>query len=132
MSVRDAEDDDLPVIGDIHARVDMDYKLPELDNPLFFVRKVKIDDTGKVRAACFLKLQAETYLWLDPELSAQEKMRAMLELQPAVLSEAYSKGIDTIEARIPETVERRFLKRLVKLGWVRNRPGWFPWSKQTQ
>ena len=138
MSVRDADVNDLPAVRQIHLRMGMDYRFPEIDgetgdiSPLFLVRKVKTDASGKVVAACFLKVSAETYLWLEPEISAQAKMQAMLEMQPEVLSEAYRKGLDDIEARIPETVERRFLKRLQKLGWVRNRPGWFPWSRATQ
>lgn len=128
--VRDAVPEDREAIAKIHAQMGLDYRLPDLEHPLFFVRKVITNDAGEVVGACFLRIQAETYLWLG-DLSPRGKLDAMLELQPAVLSEAYAKGIDDIEARLPETVERRFYKRLKQLGWVRNRPGWFPWSRTT-
>lgn len=128
--IRDANSHDFPQIARIHAAMGADYQLPELEHPLFFVRKVAVQPEG-VSAACFLRLSAECYLWLDPSLSPREKMSTMLELQPVVLSEAYSKGIDDIEARLPETVHRRFQKRLTQLGWTPNRSGWHPWTVTT-
>lgn len=130
--IRDAEDDDLSQIEAIHGRMAMDYCLPDLNSPLFLVRKIKTDDSGKVISACFLRLTAETYLWIDTDLSPRQKLEAMQELQPAVLSEAYSKGLDDIEARVPETIERRFYKRLIQLGWQKCRSGWHAWSRETK
>lgn len=139
MIIRDAKPEDFAAIEMIHGAMQNDYLFPfavnsegkREDSPLFFVRKVAEED-GRVVGACFLRLTAETYLWLTPELDAAEKMKAMQQMQPAVLFEAYSQGIDDIEARIPETVERRFHKRLKQLGWFKARPGWFPWSRATQ
>ena len=131
MTVRDANSLDFPSIVRIHAAMGSDYRLPELDHPLFIVRKVAEGPNG-LSAACFLRISTECYLWLDPALNPRDKMRTMLELQPAVLSEAYLKGIDDIEARVPETLHHRFRKRLEQLGWQQARPGWSPWSRATQ
>jgi hypothetical protein len=129
--VRDAQNEDFPAIGRIHAGMGLDYQLPELAHPLFLVRKVAVDES-RVTAACFLRLTAETYLWLDPVLQPRDKVMAMNALQPEVLRAAWAKGLDDVEARIPETVERRFEKRLKQLGWLKARPGWAPWSRATQ
>ena len=128
--IRDAQPEDFATIEHIHAAMGSDYNLPQFDHPLFIVRKVAIGENG-LKAACFLRLTAETYLWLDPDLPPRDKMLTMQELQPVVLSEAWSKGLDDVEARIPETVQRRFQKRLKQLGWVPNRSGWHPWTVQT-
>ena len=131
MMVRDAQPEDFPAIEQIHAKMGMDYQLPELGQPLFFVRKVTTDTDGRVIGACFLRLAAECYLWLDPDVSPKVKLETMQEMQPEVFRAAWEQGIDDIEARIPETVERRFQKRLKQLGWLPNRSGWHPWTVQT-
>lgn len=131
MNVRDAKPEDFAAIEKIHARMGMDYRLPELSQPLFFVRKVAEDPSGQVIAACFLKIAAECYLWLDPDLAPGDKLESMQRLQPKVFEAAWMSGIDEIEARIPETIEQRFHKRLKQLGWTPNRDGWHPWTAQT-
>ncbi|HZP06798.1 MAG TPA: hypothetical protein VFB43_18000 [Terracidiphilus sp.] len=130
MIVRDATFEDSSTISEIHAAMGLDYRLPDLNSPLFFVRKVAERD-GIVRGACFLRICAECYLWLAPEQTAPDKMRTMEALQPEILRAAWAKGLDDIEARIPETLERRFHKRLTQLGWTANRNGWHPWSRET-
>lgn len=110
----------------IHAAQGIDYAFPDLDSPLFFVKKVR-EVNGDVRAALVLKLCAETFLLLG-DGRPQDKMTAMHELQEAVLDEAYRRGLDEIHAAIPEI---GFDKRLVQLGWSRDRPGWNLWSKGT-
>jgi hypothetical protein len=132
MMVRDAKPEDFAEIEQIHAAMGMDYALPELNHPLFLVRKVTIDDNGAVIGACFLRITAETYLWLKPDASPRDKVDVMNEMQPEVLRAAWQNGLDDIEARIPETVERRFQKRLNQLGWSKNRSGWSPWTVATR
>lgn len=129
MIIRDARLEDNTSIAAIHLSSRMNYKFPDLTHPLFVVRKVAEKD-GEVQAACFLRISAETYLFLKPELNPRVKLSTMLALQPEVLSAAWSLGIDDVEARIPEDVEIRFSKRLHQLGWSRNR-GWSAWSHET-
>jgi hypothetical protein len=132
IAVRDVERADYAAIAAMHAEMQMDYRLPDLDSPLFLVRKLATDAEGRVLGCCLLRLTTEAYLILDPEISAPQKMKMMEALQPEVLDSAWRKGIDDIEARIPETVERKFRKRLLQLGWLPCRSGWNPWSRETR
>lgn len=130
MIVRDAAPADYAEIERIHARMGLDYALPALGGPLFFVRKVA-DQDGSIAGACFLRIAAETYLWLPPEANPRAKMNAINALQPEVLRAAWQNGVDSIEARIPTVIERKFEKRLRLLGWTPNRDGWHPWTVTT-
>lgn len=115
----------------IHARSGIDYAFPDLNDPLFFVKKVRVVDE-RINSALILKLCAETYLLVD-EGRPQDKMTAMRELQDEVLREAAARGLEEIHASVP-TVEitRGFDKRLMQLGWEKDRPGWNLWSRQTR
>lgn len=115
----------------IHAAQKIDYKLPQLESPLFVVKKAVTNEKGEVIGACLLRLTAETMLILSPELSPREKMDAMEAMQPEVLHAAWQLGLDEIEARIETGTEEIFEKRLNQLGWVKDRAGWNPWSKKT-
>jgi hypothetical protein len=132
--IRDCTSADYAALARIHAAQGIDYALPDLDFPLFFVKKVLTVD-GDVRAAMVLKLCAETFLLLDGFSEThgkgrpQEKMAAMQMLQRSVLNEAYARGLDEIHASVPAI---GFDKRLVQLGWLRDRLGWNLWSRSTQ
>jgi hypothetical protein len=124
--IRDCQPRDYAILQGIHAAQGIDYAFPDLDSPLFFCKKVRVVN-GDVRAALVLKLCAETFLLLG-DGRPQDKMTAMHELQQAVLGEAYRRGLDEIHASIPTI---GFDKRLVQLGWSRDRPGWNLWSRRT-
>ena len=125
--IRDLQPSDLEQIRAIHAAQGLDYQLPDLMSPLFFVRKVYTDG-AKIRAALVLRICAEAMLLLDGEQEPQEKFTEMEELQCSVLNEAYLKGLDEVHAAIPEI---GFDKRLIQLGWVKDRPGWHLWTRRT-
>jgi len=125
--VRDYRPEDLAALKALHAAQGIDYQFPDLDSPLFFVRKV-FTDGSKIRAALVLKICAETMLLLDGQQGPQDKLTEMQMLQSSVLSEAYEKGLDEIYASIPEI---GFDKRLIQLGWSKDRPGWNLWSRST-
>ena len=129
MIIRDAKPEDSAAIERFHVSSGLDYKFPDLAHPLFFVRKVAERD-GAVIGACFLRIAAETYLWLRPSLAPREKQDAMLAMQPEVMAAAWRLGVDEVEARIPPEIEKKFHKRLTQLGWSKNR-GWSAWSRQT-
>lgn len=124
--IRDYRPEDRPEIERIHQAQGIDYTL-DVDGPLFVVKKV-LEVDGKIKAALVLKLCAETMLLLDGEQEPQEKMQEMEELQASVLKEAYDKGLDEIHAAIPEI---GFDKRLLQLGWQKDRPGWNLWTRRT-
>lgn len=129
MLVRGFAPEDKEAVLELYRGMGMDYSEPDLDSPLFIVKKV-VEQDGKVIAACALRLTAECYLIMG-NVSPQEKMESMLMMQPEVLMAAWSQGLDEIEARIPTEMEKRFQKRLKQLGWSRNRDGWHPWTRFT-
>lgn len=125
--IRDYRPEDEPELRRLHAEQGIDYDYPELNHPLFFCRKV-VEVDGQICGVLVLKLCAETMLLLDGQQGPQEKMTAMQELQEAVLTEAYDRGLDEIHAAIPEI---GFDKRLNQLGWAKDRPGWNLWTRRT-
>jgi hypothetical protein len=130
MFCRDSDENDRLQLQAIHRASGMDYLFPDLDSPLFITRKVLIDDDGNIIGAAFLKVQAETYLMLDPTLGPRQKMDAINRLNPEVEREAWEKGLDTLVAYIPEDIDKKFDKRLLKLGWERVRAGWKTWFRE--
>jgi hypothetical protein len=126
--IRDFLPEDVEGLRKMHARQGIDYAFPDLSDPLFFVKKVKVHE-GRIVAAGVLKLCAETMLFLDPAGRPRNKMDAMRQLQTAVLEEARARGLDEIHAAVAEI---GFDKRLAQLGWEKDRPGWHLWTRRTR
>lgn len=116
--VRDYRSQDLPQILEIHKAQGFDYTIPDFDNPLFLVRKVREVD-GRVVGGMFLRLTAETFLVTtgSPEVIS----RSILELQPDVLREAYEKGLADIICVVPPEIASEFGPVMQRLGWSRDR-----------
>ena len=129
MSVRDLKPTDCEELAKIHAKMGMDYEMPDLNSPLFLVKKVVTDENGKVIGASVVRLEAECYLWLDPEIAPRTKMNCMLELQPEILRSSWEKGLENLVAWIPSWMEKKFRRRLHQLGWIRDRAEWHSWSR---
>jgi hypothetical protein len=125
--IRDYTAADKAQLEQIHRKSGLDYRFPDLDHPLFFVRKVAEED-GEIKGASVLKLCAETMLLLG-EGVPRERFETIKSLQDAVLAEAYLKGLGEIYADVPEI---GFDKRLRQLGWEKDRPGWSLWSRSTE
>lgn len=131
MTVRDYDPStDQGAVEVLHRQMRMDYKLPNLDGPLFIVKKVYLDDEGCIIGTEFLKLQAEAYLMVACDLDAVEKTRVIAHLSREVEREAYNQGLDTLVAYIPEDISTRFSKRLNLLGWDTARKGWLTWFRE--
>ena len=124
--VRDYEPKDLARLKEIHSGAHLDYKMPDLDTPLFWIKKV-YESGGTVTGALVLKLCAETMLLVEG--TQLQKARAIKELQPAVLHEAWKQGFDSIHAAVPEI---GFDEQLIRLGWSKDRSGWHLWSRETR
>lgn len=124
--VRDYLPSDKAALEQIHRARGIDYIFPDLENPLFLVKKVAEID-GRVQGALVLKGCAETMLLLEKG-KPQDTFAAMRELQEVVLREAYAKGLDEIHAAVPEI---GFDKRLLQLGWEKDRPGFHLWTRST-
>lgn len=131
--IRDYRPEDLPEIQRIHKQGGLDYKCPDVDSPLFLVKKVMtVDD--KVVCAVLWRVEAETYLLLDKEstLDPEQRFMALKALQIEGLNALWMQGIDNCVAWIPEDVENTFAKRLTQLGWSKDRENWHTWSRVTE
>lgn len=125
--VRDYKPSDRKALEEIHKARAIDYIFPDLEHPLFFVKKVA-EVNGHVQGALVLKGCAETMLLLEKG-KPQDTFTAMRELQEVVLREAYAKGLDEIHAAVPSI---GFDKRLKQLGWSPDRPDFHLWTRSTQ
>jgi hypothetical protein len=123
--IRDLRTEDAEIIKDIYKAQGFDYALPDLTSPLVLVKKVREVD-GRVVAAMFLRLTAETFLICSGR--PVEKGRAIEELQPAVIGEAWAKGLSEINCVIPPEISESFAVVLERMGWVRDRD-WPMWSR---
>lgn len=124
--IRDYQASDLPQLKEIHVAQGLDYNIPELASPLVLVRKVREVD-GRVVAAMFLRLTAETFLLVQG--SPVAKGRAIEELQPEVLREAYEKGLSEIVCVVPPEMSESFAPVLARMGWERTRE-WPMWQRE--
>jgi hypothetical protein len=121
--VRDYQPSDLKRLLQIHSG--SEFEMPDLNDPLCWIRKV-YEDKGKVHGACILKLCAEAVAMVEGK--PNQKMVGLWELQDAVREEAYKQGFDSIHAAVKAS---RFDRRLVQLGWSKDRPDWHLWTRST-
>ena len=117
-------------IAALHAKMGFDYKMPDLDSPLFVAKEVIRDARGQVLGAAALKLEAEAYLWLDPSLPISVRYKVVHALAFRLAREAWRVGLDCVVAYLPPGLPSSFKKLLTKLGWTPSRPGWEPWGKE--
>lgn len=122
MNIRDWKTEDMPHIAELHRKMALGYQLPETFGPLFFVRKVFVDDDGKVIGAAAVKLIGEAYIWLDTERSEYERAKCVKILQDSCGKEAARIGLEDVSAWIPTKLLRCFRVTLEKLGWKKS-----PW-----
>lgn len=119
--IREIKKDDAAKIEELHERSGFDYRLPNLDDPLF-VTKLAVEEGGHLVQAIALKLEAEVYLWVDPSWGTpEERWRRFVDLTYAAKLEAYRKGLDALVCVVPPELERRFGKRLEEIGMTRDR-----------
>lgn len=131
--VRDFTLDDLPRVKELHERMGLDYRLPDLQSPLFIIRKV-VEVDGQIVAITAARVEAELYLFVDHEVAdPEQRWDALQRLNDSVMDEAYwSKGLDNCVLWCPVEVEKSFGKRLTALGFSRDREGFHSWSRPTK
>lgn len=117
----------------LHEAGGDDYRLPDLNSPLFISAKV-LELDGKIVLFMGARLQCEMYLLADksPWMDPRAKMACIQALDVAVREEAYNKGIDDAVCYIPPT-KKRFIKRVINyLRYFPPRRGWTPLSRPTK
>lgn len=129
MPVRDLIESDIPAVRSIFEKQGIDCEFPDLMEPLVLIGKVYHDSNGEIIGATIARIEAEVYLFIDPETPAKHKVEVMAELDAALCSDAYIKGLDCLTCRLPPGMEERFRRRLIQMGWSKNRAGWAEWGK---
>lgn len=129
---RDYTPADFEAVKAIHESTQLDYNMPDLNTPLFLVKKV-LEVNGVVRVVLGMRIEAECYLWLDQSdwADPEEKLVAIAILDREGMAEAWLKGVDDAVLYLPPGMER-FGKRLEALGFEKPRDGWTAYSKKTR
>ena len=85
---------------------------------------------AKILGAALLRLTAEAYLLLDPQLTGpRERWNAILALHAAAQHDAQLRGLEDVHAWLPPAVAQKFGRRLGRLGWRRD-DHWTPFCKR--
>ena len=127
MKTRDIVSDDLQTINNIYKDAGFGYDMPNLNAPLFVVKKAVEDDNGKVIGFSVCKITAEVYLFLDQKNEPEVKVEAMKELNDEISKASYEIGLDQITCWIPPEIEKQFSKRLLQMEWIKSR--WPTWTR---
>lgn len=132
LRIREYGEQDLESLRAIHARQGFSYAVPDLSNPLFVTKLVlsEADQNSKnekILGAALLRLTAEAYLLLDPKAgSPRDRWQALLALHAAARRDAWRRGLEDVHAWLPPGLEKKFGKRIERLGWVRD-DAWTPY-----
>lgn len=119
MKIREYRPEDAAQVQALYEKQQFGYALPDLSNPLFFIRLVLEDDAGKIVQTFFAHLTAECYVMMDHEEGTPEQRMQLLE-QLAAVGESLAwnpGGLDEICAWVPPKLEKSFGKRLLGIGW---------------
>jgi hypothetical protein len=132
LRIREYDEQDLESLRAIHASQGFDYALPDFSNPLF-VTKLVLAETKqnakeeKILGVALLRLTAEAYLLLDPKAGTpRDRWQALLTLHAAAHGDAWHRGLEDVHAWLPPGLEKKFGKRIERLGWVRDN-AWTPY-----
>ena len=83
-----------------------------------------------ILGAALLRLTAEAYLLLDPQLTnPRDRWNAILALHAAAQHDAQLRGLEDVHAWLPPAIAHKFGRRLARLGWRRD-DTWTPFCKR--
>lgn len=111
---------------------DASLDLGILENPLFLVKKVCVDDQGRILGMCTLRLQAELQFRCVDTLTPESKVEVTAKLQPEVIQEGWAQGLDILVAYMPIAkgrTERFRCKRMREMGWKRHPENCHRWLR---
>lgn len=127
LTIRDWQQADMPVLLDMHMRMNPGYLLPEQFGPLFCVRKAVIDENGRIVGMATLKLIGEAFLWVDQGRTSEERKEAINTLMGICSAEARILGLEDCSAWVPPKFQRFAKTVLKRLKWKRS--PWRSWSR---
>jgi hypothetical protein len=120
--------EDTGKVVELYRSMRLPYAMPDLDTPLFGLKRVVESENGEVIAAGAVKPIGEAFLWVDPNMSPVLRARALRKLNHEAEVTAAEAGYDELTAWIPPHIEEDFARSLVHSGW-RASP-WRSWSKR--
>ncbi len=136
LTTRDWIDADMATLENFHEQMQPGYVFPfqkplETEDgkdqyPLFFIRRVVLDEHGNIVGAATLKLVSEAFLWLPPSIPAPTRTKAVILLNQELAEKAIASGLEEASAWISPRIVKCFRSVLKKLGW-RKCP-WSNWS----
>jgi hypothetical protein len=121
MEIHEYTENDLPRIQELHALCGFDYQLPDLAAPSMVVKRMLTHD-GAIQVAGFLRLTSEAFLlgnakWRTPAW----RWEALKALHEDIRHKAQILMLDDAHCWVPPELDRAFGRRLVALGWERER-----------
>ena len=126
MNIRPWRAGDEGAVRTIHELMETGYPLPDVNAPLFGLKRVLEADSGDVIGAGAVKPVGERFLWVAQDLPPVLCGRAFCRLMGEARSLAAMAGYDELTAWIPPHIEAAFGSPLSRAGW---RPSpWQSWS----
>lgn len=120
--IRDCEKQDIEALKAIHEASGFDYQWPNLEDPLFVVKRVVVEN-GRVVQGIALKIEAEVYILVDASWGTpQQRWQRLRELTEEAKRAAWEKGLDSLVCVVPPEIADSFEKRLKQIGMTRDRP----------
>src|SRR5436190_1737038 len=117
---------DMPTLAEFHRQMNPGYRLPETFGPLFAVRRVVVDESGRIVAFGAVKVVSEGFLWVDSQNPPLKRAKSVKILHQEMSRMAKDVGLEEVSCWLPEKVACTFAKVIEKLGW-RKSP-WASWS----
>lgn len=116
---------EIALIRELHEKTGFDYRLPDFESRAALATLVR-----PPVAALHCRIEAEAYLWVDPEATIRARWDAILALSRDCRPILQDKGIEHVVVWVPKPIEDGFAHALVKLGFTKMRPGFSPWCKE--
>ena len=130
MTIREFTEADLDALRRMHAQQGFDYEFPNLADPLLLSKLVVEDAAGRLVMASLARLTCEMYLLVDPLAGTpRDRYARLLALHAAGERDLLARGLEDAHAWLPPSVAKRFGRRLLSLGWVRD-DAWTPYSRR--
>ena len=121
MKIRPYQSGDTQALERIFKKQGFEYQRPDLGDPSFLSKLIG-EQNGVASVAILARLTAEAYFLIDPDFGTPlEKWEAFKELHEAARLDCYARGLDDIYCYLPPVIERPFGRRLLRLGWERNK-----------
>lgn len=129
MQIRFYRPDDLAQLEALHRAQGFEYEMPNLQDPLYFIKLVG-EENGRIVNAGIAHLTAEIYFLADMKSGTpQQRYDSFLTMHESFCEVAYRQGgLSDIHAWLPPEIAKPFGRRLMKLGW--KRPLWASYAKE--